>query len=77
MSKADEQLKVRSAMVDNYNAYAEGLDSKNWPLVRSCFCDEVYIDYGFISAPSGDPRVPRRAVCSRHGRVWEGGEPYG
>jgi hypothetical protein len=56
-----ERLAIREALIDNYNAYAEGLDSKNWPLVRSCFGDEIYIDYGSISAPSGDPAVPRRA----------------
>ena len=41
---------VRQALIDNYNSYAEGLDSKNWPL-----------DYGAISAPTGAPEVPRRA----------------
>ena len=52
---------LRDALVANYNAYAEGLDSKNWPLVRSCFADEVLIDYGPLSAPTGPPDVPRRA----------------
>jgi hypothetical protein len=52
---------MRNALIDNYNNYAEGLDSKNWPMVRACFADEVLIDYGSISAPSGDPKVPRRA----------------
>jgi hypothetical protein len=52
---------IRNALIDNYNNYAEGLDSKNWPMVRACFADEVLIDYGSISAPSGDPAVPRRA----------------
>ena len=56
-----ERLAIREALIDNYNAYAEGLDSKNWALVRGCFGDEIYIDYGDISAPSGDPAVPRRA----------------
>ncbi len=51
----------RAAIIDIYNAYAEGLDSKNWPLVRQCFADQVYIDYGDTSAGSGDPDVPRRA----------------
>jgi SnoaL-like protein len=52
---------VRQALIDNYNNYAEGLDSKNWPLVRACFADEILIDYGAISAPTGAPEVPRRA----------------
>lgn len=52
---------LRDALVENYNHYAEGLDSKNWPLVRSCFADEVLIDYGPLSAPSGPADVPRKA----------------
>lgn len=61
MSGTQNELEIRNALIDNYNAYAEGLDSKNWDLVRSCFCDEVYIDYGELSAASGDPAVPRQA----------------
>lgn len=57
---ADELL-IRHALIDNFNQYAEGLDSKNWPLVRACFADEILIDYGAISAPTGDPAVPRCA----------------
>ncbi|ARN75872.1 nuclear transport factor 2 family protein [Oceanicoccus sagamiensis] len=53
-------LQLQSELIANYNAYAEGLDSKNWALVRSCFCDEVYIDYGDISAPTGAPEIPRK-----------------
>src|SRR6056297_398395 len=59
MSEHDN-LYVRNAMVDNYNNYAEGLDSKNWDLVRSCFASEFFIDYGAISAASGDPSVVRK-----------------
>tara|TARA_R110002073_G_scaffold6066_6_gene36615 strand:+ start:568 stop:1080 length:513 start_codon:yes stop_codon:yes gene_type:complete len=61
MSNTDNTLIIRHALIDNYNRYAEGLDSKNWPMVRACFADEVLIDYGAISAPTGDPAVPRRA----------------
>lgn len=61
MSAELERLQICDALIGNYNAYAEGLDCKNWPLVRGCFSDEVYIDYGAISAPTGDPSVPRRA----------------
>ena len=52
---------LRDALIENYNNYAEGLDSKNWPLVRSCFADEVLIDYGELSAASGSADVPRPA----------------
>ena len=52
---------MSNVMVENYNHYAEGLDSKNWSLVRSCFADEILIDYGPLSASSGAPEVPRKA----------------
>ncbi len=61
MAKEANDPLIRQALIDNYNNYAEGLDSKNWPMVRACFADEVLIDYGAISAPTGDPAVPRRA----------------
>ena len=57
----EEKLLIRNALIDNYNSYAEGLDSKNWPMVRACFADELLIDYGSISAATGGPDVPRRA----------------
>ena len=56
-----ESLIIRNALIDSYNDYAEGLDSKNWTLVRSCFADEVIIDYGELSASTGAPDEPRRA----------------
>ncbi|MFK7977458.1 MAG: nuclear transport factor 2 family protein [Halioglobus sp.] len=56
-----EQLRIRNACVDSYNTYASSLDGKDWPKVRGCFADEVYIDYGDISASTGDPKVPRKA----------------
>ena len=56
-----ESLIIRNALIDSYNDYAEGLDSKNWALVRSCFADEVIIDYGELSAATGAPDEPRRA----------------
>jgi len=61
VSSTDNALAIRNALVDNYNNYAQGLDTKDWPLVRSCFADQVLIDYGSISAPTGDPAVPRLA----------------
>lgn len=61
MGESAANLHIRNALIDNYNAYAEGIDSKDWPLVRSCFTDEIYIDYGAISAPTGDPTIARKA----------------
>jgi hypothetical protein len=60
MSQAEDNLQIRNALIDNYNHYAEGLDSKNWPMVRACFADELFIDYGSISAATGGPDVARR-----------------
>lgn len=61
MAVTDNETAIRNALIDNYNSYAEGLDSKNWALVRSCFADEVLIDYGNLSAATGAPDVPRLA----------------
>ena len=61
MSSTQNELQIRNALIDNFNNYAQGLDSKDWPLVRACFADQVFIDYGSISAPTGDPAVPRAA----------------
>lgn len=52
---------VCEALRDSFHRYAEGLDTRNWALVRGCFADEICIDYGAISAPTGSPEVPRRA----------------
>lgn len=61
MSAALDSPETRNAVIDNYNRYAEGLDSKNWSLVRSCFADRVFIDYGDISDPTGASDVARQA----------------
>ena len=58
---ASNILQLQSDLIANYNAYGEGLDTKNWDLVRSCFSDVIYINYGDISAPTGAPEVPRQA----------------
>lgn len=52
---------IRNDVVDSYNNYAQGLDSKNWNLVRACFAEEILIDYGDLSIASGPPEIPRRA----------------
>jgi hypothetical protein len=61
MTATDTQSTLMANAIESYNRYAEGLDSKNWPLVRSCFADEVFIDYGSISDPTGSPDVARQA----------------
>lgn len=54
-------LQLESEVRASYNAYAEGLDSKNWEQVRSCFADEVYLDYGAVIDPEGGAGKPRSA----------------
>lgn len=61
MYSPSEIALIRNELVDSYSNYAEGLDSKNWNLVRACFADEILIDYGELSIASGPPDVPRRA----------------
>ena len=53
MPGAIDTLDIRHAMIDSYNRYAQGPDSKDWALVRACFADQVFIDYGGISDPTG------------------------
>ena len=50
MSSIEKNLLTRNALIDSYNQYAQGLDTKDWPMVRDCFADEVLIDYGDLSA---------------------------
>ena len=50
---------IRNALIDSYNNYAIGVDTKNWPLVRSCFTDQVSLDYGELSDSTGGSNVLR------------------
>lgn len=54
-------LQLESACRASYNRYAEGLDSKDWEQVRTCFADEVCLDYGPVIDPEGSPETPRSA----------------
>jgi hypothetical protein len=38
----------RAQIIDVLTRYATGIDSKNWPLLRSCWADEVDLDYGDV-----------------------------
>jgi hypothetical protein len=55
----DNLLRLQSECIASYNAYAKGLDGKNWVQVRNCFADDVYIDYGPIIDPNGSPDKPK------------------
>jgi 3-phenylpropionate/cinnamic acid dioxygenase small subunit len=44
---------VHHDIVELLTRYATGIDSRNWPLFRSCFTDDCVVDYGAIEVPSG------------------------
>ncbi|WP_170287292.1 nuclear transport factor 2 family protein [Halioglobus maricola] len=57
MPESPVTVEERAAAIDLYNAYAEGVDTKNWGMVRSCFADTVYIDYA-TGVHDRDPSDP-------------------
>ena len=59
MTTIDAQ--TRHEIIEAYHNYGEGIDTKNWPLVRSCFADEVHIDYGNTGAATGGAGAMRKA----------------
>lgn len=61
MAYQGSRAELAQELAENYYRYAEGLDSKNWEMVRSCFADEVYLDYGAVLDSDAGPDVPRKA----------------
>ncbi|GEM_PF-835967 len=61
MLTMEKNVLIRNALIANYNNYAQGIDTKDWSMVRDCFADDVFIDYGALSASTGDATVPRQA----------------
>ena len=59
MDRIDAQQ--RCEIIDVYNDYAEGIDNKDWTLVRRCFADQVVLDYGEVNPASGEADAPRSA----------------
>jgi len=59
--RTNEHTPIREALIDNYNNYAEGIDSRNWDLVRACFADEVLIDFDPVNEVTGSSGSPWRA----------------
>jgi hypothetical protein len=49
-----QDLIARAEISDVVNRYATGIDRRNWPLYRSCFADQVEMD--FTSWSGGEPR---------------------
>jgi hypothetical protein len=55
MDDAKLQLLIDRAEISDVRLrYATGLDSRDWPLFRSCFADEIETD--FTSVFGGEPR---------------------
>jgi hypothetical protein len=55
----DDKLQLlldRAEISDVQLRYATGLDSRDWPLFRSCFTNENEIETDFTSVFGGDPR---------------------
>ena len=46
----------RAQIIEVLIRYATGIDSKNWPLFRTCWADEVDLDYGDLGT-FADPDV--------------------
>jgi hypothetical protein len=46
--------------------YATGIDSKNWPLFRSCWADEIDADYGELGT-FADPGALTELFAQIHG----------
>lgn len=40
------ELLQKSAIVDLIHRYATAIDTKDWPLLQSCFLDDCELDYG-------------------------------
>ena len=45
--------------------YATGIDSKDWPVLRSCFTDEIDVDYQQLGRFTSPRRAVRLAVASK------------
>lgn len=48
-----QQLLDRAAISDVVNAYATGLDRRDWALYRSIFLDEIEMDFASVGLRSG------------------------
>ena len=74
MDDAKLQLLIdRAEISDVQLRYATGLDSRDWPLFRSCFADEIETDFTRSSAASRAKSAPtdgpkRRAARSAASR---------
>jgi hypothetical protein len=49
-----ETLLARAEISDVVHRYATGIDRRDWPLFRSCFADEIDLD--FTTWSGGEPR---------------------
>lgn len=50
---APDSVSDRLAVSDVLDAYARGIDTKDWPLVTSVFTDDATLDYSAFGGPTG------------------------
>ena len=62
-----DSLDDRVAISDLLVRYATGIDTKDWPLFRSCFTENVLADYGDIGVWNGVEEITSfMEVAHRH-----------
>ena len=47
------ELKDRADLTDLIHKYATGIDTRNWPLFRSIFADQLFVDFSSYSGSPG------------------------
>lgn len=47
------ELKDRADLTDLIHKYATGIDTRNWPLFRSIFADQLFMDFSSYSGAPG------------------------
>ena len=58
MDNASLQLLLdRAEISDVQLRYATGVDMRDWKLFRSCFADEIDVDFSSVFAGGGGPRT--------------------
>lgn len=57
----------RNEIEDVLIRYATGIDSRDWPLFKSCFVEDCELDYGFIGCWSNRESVTKYMIRAHSG----------